>query len=105
MDQGNNHVYLISYEDGKVLRDLQTEADRASGITFDGEALWLASTYNRLLIRADAKTGKTLAEYYTPGAGVIYRMTGDPPARSSPLARPAPAAPKKTGDPYTSRSP
>jgi len=104
MDQGNNHVHLVSYEDGKVLRDFATEADRASGITFDGEALWLASTYNRLLLRVDARTGKTLSEHYTPGAGVIYRMTGDPPARSSPLAKAAPG-PAKAGDPWPARSP
>ena len=86
MDQGDgNRVYLVSYAEGKVLREFATEADRASGITFDGEALWLASTYSRELIRADARTGKTIRKYFTPGAGVIYRMTGDSPGRSSPL--------------------
>jgi hypothetical protein len=113
IDQSNNKVYLVSYEDGKVLRELQTEADRASGITFDGEALWLASTYNRLLIRADPKTGKTLSERYTPGAGVIYRMVGDPAQRRSPLSKaPTPAPPKEHGgtnaasaDRWPSRSP
>ena len=69
-----------------VLRALDTEADRASGITFDGEAIWIASTYSREIIRADAMTCKTIARYFTPGAGVIYRMTGDPPVRTSPLA-------------------
>ena len=77
MDQGDgNRVYLVAYEGGKVLREFGTDADRASGITFDGEALWLASTYGRELIRADAQTGKTLQRYFTPGAGVIYRMKG-----------------------------
>jgi len=90
MDQGDNHVYLVSYEDGKVLRDLPTEADRASGITFDGEALWLASTYNRELIRSDAKSGKTIKKHFTPGAGVIYRMAGDAAGRSSPLLKSQP---------------
>jgi sugar lactone lactonase YvrE len=92
MDQGDNRVYLVRYEDGKVLRALDTEADRASGITFDGEALWLASTYNRTIVHADARTGKTIAKYFTPGAGPIYKMVGDPPQRSSPLA------PKPTPD-------
>src|SRR5579863_9502333 len=106
MDQGNNRVYLIRYEDGKVLREFATEADRASGITYDGEALWLASTYNRLIIRVSATTGKTLSEYYTPGAGVIYRMIGDPPARSSPLAaRPAEKKAAATSDRWPARSP
>jgi hypothetical protein len=108
MDQGNNHVYLVRYEDGGVVRDLETEADKASGITYDGEALWLASTYNRLILRVSATTGKTMSEYYTPGAGVIYRMNGDPPARSSPLAKPAPAAKTAAaagGDRWPARSP
>ena len=95
MDQGDNRAYLVSYNDGKVLRAFDTEADRASGITFDGEAIWIASTYSREIIRADAMTGKTIARYFTPGAGVIYRMTGDPPARASPLASAARSAPRQ----------
>jgi streptogramin lyase len=96
MDQGDgNRVSLVRYEDGKVLRDFATDADKASGITFDGEAIWLASTYSRELIRADAMTGKTIQKYFTPGAGVIYRMVGDPPARSSPLAKATPPKPSK----------
>ncbi len=100
MDQGEgNRVYLVTYEGGKVLREFGTEADRASGITFDGEAVWLASTYGREIIRADAHTGKTIQRFFTPGAGVIYRMTKDVPGRSSPLAKrePAPAGSKARG--------
>lgn len=92
LDQGNNHAYLVSFENGKVLRDLHTGSDRGSGITFDGEAIWIGSTYNRKIIRSDAKTGGTLAEFYTPGAGVIYQMPHDAPGRSSPLAPPPVAA-------------
>jgi hypothetical protein len=103
MDQGNNRVYLVRFEDGKVLREFDTEADKASGITYDGEALWLASTYNRMILRVSATTGKTLSEYYTPGAGVIYRMTGDPAARSSPLAKAPPE--KKSAAPAADRWP
>jgi sugar lactone lactonase YvrE len=87
MDQGEgDRVQLVSYE-GKVLRDFPTDADRASGITFDGVAIWLASTYSRQIIKANAKTGKTIERFYTPGAGVIYAMVGDPRARSSPLIK------------------
>ncbi len=93
LDQGDNKAYLVSYEDGKVLRHFATESDRGSGITFDGEALWLGSTYNRQIICSDASTGKTLARYFTPGAGVIYKTAWDPPARSSPLTKPSPSTP------------
>jgi len=94
LDQGDNKAYLVSYKDGKLIRDFATGSDRGSGITFDGEALWIGSTYNREIVRSDAKTGKTLARYFTPGAGVIYKTTWDPPGRSSPLAKGS-AAPAK----------
>jgi hypothetical protein len=102
MDQGDeNKAYLVSYEDGRVLRSFQTETDKSSGITFDGEALWIGSTYSREIVRSDAKTGRTLERHFTPGAGIIYQMAGDPKARSSPLAashpRPKPATPAPSG--------
>jgi hypothetical protein len=84
LDQGDNRAYLVAYKDGKVLRQLDTDSKAGSGITYDGEALWLASTYSREVIRADARTGKTLAKYDTPGAGVV-KWTN---SRSSPLAPP-----------------
>ncbi len=86
LDQGDNRAYLVRYEDGKVLRALDTDSKAGSGITFDGEAIWIASTYSREIIRADARTGKTLAKYPTPGAGVVKWTTG----RRSPLAMPEP---------------
>src|SRR5438046_3310133 len=84
MDQGaGNKAYLVSYDDGKVLRSFETETDKSSGITFDGEALWIGSTYSREIFRVDAMTGKTLERHFTPGAGIIYQMVGDPPGRSA----------------------
>lgn len=95
IDQGvGNKAYLVSYE-GKVITSFETETDKSSGITFDGEALWIGSTYSREIVKVDANTGKAIERHFTPGAGVIYQMEGDPPARSSPLAAkraPRPAA-------------
>lgn len=71
LDQGTNRVALVRYEDGSVIREFPTETDRGSGITFDGSALWIASTYNRLLVRVDAQTGKTLKQLPSPGAGLV----------------------------------
>jgi hypothetical protein len=102
IDQGvGNKAYLVSYEDGKVLRGFETETDKSSGITFDGEALWIGSTYSREIVRTDAMTGKAIERHFTPGAGVIYKMTSDPPARSSPLAKshPRPQGAKKGSGP------
>jgi streptogramin lyase len=100
IDQGEgNKAYLVSYEDGKVLRSFATETDRSSGITFDDGTLWIGSTYSREIVRCDAMTGKTLERHFTPGAGVIYKMAGDPPERRSPLAPKQPAAPPKKAEP------
>src|SRR5438477_6188772 len=38
MDQGaGNRAYLVTYTGGKVLRSFETETDKSSGITVDGE--------------------------------------------------------------------
>ena len=68
LDQGTNEVHLVSYE-GDVLKTLATGSDRGSGITDTGTALWLASTYSCEILFTDAKDGKTLASFATPGAG------------------------------------
>lgn len=96
IDQGkDNRASLVTYR-GKVLRSFATETDRSSGITFDGSTLWIGSTYNRQIVRADARTGKALERHFTPGAGVIYQMVGDPAGRGSPLARKTPPPPQRT---------
>src|ERR1700730_16218893 len=96
IDQGaGNKAWLVTYERGKVLRSFETETDKSSGITFDGEALWIGSTYSREIVRCSAATGKAIERHFTPGAGVIYKMSGDPPGRGSPLAKskPKPSVP------------
>jgi streptogramin lyase len=70
LDQGDNKAYLVGY-DGKLERELQTEADRGSGIGFDGKSLWIASTYNRKTLDVDPLTGKTIRAFETPGSGVV----------------------------------
>lgn len=91
IDQGDGaRASLVSYDTGKVIREFDTESDRPSGITFDGQSLWIGSTYSREIVQVDARTGKVISRHFTPGAGVIYNMKGDPAGRSSPLAKPAP---------------
>lgn len=93
LDQKDNRAYLVDYDHGKVLRALDTDSKAGSGITFDGETIWIASTYSREIIRSNATTGKTLAKYPSPGSGVVAWTNG----RRSPLAPPAaPAAPSAT---------
>src|SRR3954453_6079383 len=96
IDQGaGSKACLVGYDRGESLRSFSTETDRSSGITCDGDTLWIGSTYSREIVRCSAATGKTIERHFTPGAGVIYRMSGDPPARGSPLAksRPKPSVP------------
>jgi streptogramin lyase len=69
LDQLTNEVHLVDY-DGSVLHTLATASDRGSGITDDGDTLWLASTYSRELLRIDRSSGRTLASYPSPGAAV-----------------------------------
>lgn len=76
---------LVSYADGKVLRKFDTDTVRPSGITFDGEALWIGSTFSYENVRCDALTGAVIERHPTPGS-TTYSMVGDPPPRRSPLA-------------------
>jgi len=64
-------VALVHFHDGSVIREFATETDRGSGITFDGSALWIASTYNRMLVQVDAHSGKTLKQFPSPGSGLV----------------------------------
>ena len=95
IDQGDgNRVYLVAY-DGKVIRSFGTKTDKSSGITFDGTSLWIGSTYSREIVKVDAQSGKTLERHFTPGAGIIYQMKGDPAPRSSPFAKKTPVVQSK----------
>jgi hypothetical protein len=85
---GRCKVYLSSYQ-GKLLRELAPEGIGPSGIGVDADnqTIWIGSTYSREIIRADAKTGNTVEKHFTPGAGVIYRMTNDIPPRPDTYGR------------------
>jgi len=67
LDQHTNQVSLVAYK-GEVLKTFDTESDRGSGITATSDALWIASTYNCKIIKANRASGKTLSEYPTAGA-------------------------------------
>jgi hypothetical protein len=46
LDAGDNRAYLVQYQDGKVLRALETEFTVGSDITVGCDCLWIASTRN-----------------------------------------------------------
>ncbi|MDE0262378.1 MAG: hypothetical protein OXJ37_08255 [Bryobacterales bacterium] len=102
LDQGDNRAYLVDYSDGRVLRQLETETKAGSGITFDGSALWTASTYSREILKIDPQTGRTLARFDSPGSGVVAwtqsrRSPLAPPLKPTGTARQAPARRNATG--------
>ena len=102
LDQGDNRAYLVDYSDGTVLRQLETETKAGSGITFDGSALWTASTYSREILKIDPQTGRTLARFDSPGSGVVAwtqsrRSPLAPPLNPTGAARQAPARRNATG--------
>ena len=100
IDQGPGcRATLVRYEDGAVLRQFETDTVLPSGITYDGEALWIGSTFSYENVRVDARTGAVLDRKPTPGC-TTYTMAGDPPARRSPLAPPVtPPSPRAADAP------
>jgi len=85
---GRCKVYLSSYE-GRLLREIAPEGTGPSGVGVDADngSIWIGSTYSREIIRADARTGETIEKHFTPGAGVIYKMTSDIPPRPDTYGR------------------
>jgi streptogramin lyase len=75
IDQVDNHLYKLGYEDGRVLAKLPTETDSSSGVTEGGGYVWVASTYSSELFKLD-RDGRTVRRYDTPGKGVV--KFGDP---------------------------
>lgn len=70
LDQKNpNRVHKVRYEDGSVIQEIVTEGNHGSGITFGNDALWIASTFGLTTLKVDARSGKTLAVFDTPGVG------------------------------------
>ena len=97
LDQGpDNWVSLVNVADGKVIREFKTDVNAASGVTVDEHGvMWISSTHNSLMVSCSPKDGKTIAKYWTPGAGRIYQKKGDAEgataANSSRPIRPKPS--------------
>jgi hypothetical protein len=75
LDQADpNKAHKVRWEDGKVIAEVQTESMHGSGIAYHEGSLWISSTAAGpcrtclKTLKVDAKTGKTLAMYDSPGA-------------------------------------
>src|SRR5260370_40464778 len=90
LDQKDNKAYLLKIDTGAILRSFDTASNAGSGITFDGEALWLSSTYSCRILRVDARTDVTLGDFPSPGTGPVKWVRPRVSARIAPR-QPAPA--------------
>ena len=70
IDQVDNHLYKLSYDDGSVMVRLATETDRSSGVTVGGGHLWVASTYSCEIFKLN-DDGSAVERYDTPGKGIV----------------------------------
>ena len=87
VDQGNDFVYLLDWNDGRIIKSFKTDTDKSSGITVDDKGnLWVASTYNCKIYKIDCNSGKTIKIFDSPGQGMNatrehdsknYQNTGD----------------------------
>ena len=87
IDQTDNHIYQLRWEDGSVIKRLPAEVAHSSGITLGPENIWISSTYgvdtagdagNPKIVKCDMN-GNTLARYETPGASfnpIADQITG-----------------------------
>lgn len=80
IDQVNHKVTRQDWKTGEVLFEAQTDTVHSSGITLGGGYLWIASTYEVKIAKLDPETGKTIAKYDSPGAGVVAWRQGAPDA-------------------------
>jgi streptogramin lyase len=76
-----NKAFKVRPEDGSILQTIQTESIHGSGITYGNGALWITSTKMSdpatppRTLKVDAKTGKTLKSWVTPGSGLYGKVT------------------------------
>src|SRR5262245_7304395 len=76
-----NKAFKVRPSDGSIMQALQTESIHGSGITYGNGALWITSTKmadptaKPRTLKVDAKTGKTLKSWETPGSGLYGRVT------------------------------
>lgn len=68
IDQHDLYVYLLDWRDGSLLRRFPTATHHSSGITWDGENLWVASTFTPIALFQYAPNGVELRRLPTPGA-------------------------------------
>ena len=83
IDQVDNHVYKLDWENGAVLEKLPAEVEHSSGVTLGGGYIWISSTFHvesagdngaPKLVRCNPD-GSTADRYDTPGSRENVRGT------------------------------
>jgi len=85
-EQVTDRAHLVDWN-GKLLHSIETESSNTSGIAFGDGAVWMAANGPAVgrpprdtdaksgeVVKADAKTGKTLARYPVPGGGGVHGL-------------------------------
>ncbi len=68
IDQKDLKVYLLDWRDGHELHSFDTQTNHSSGITWDGDGLWVASTFPPIELFRFSRDGRELRRLPTPGA-------------------------------------
>ena len=68
IDQHDLNVYLLDPLDGNERKRFATQTSHSSGITWDGQALWVASTFPPIELFRYTADGQELRRLPTPGA-------------------------------------
>src|SRR5258708_29513098 len=89
-DQRDDRSYLVDYT-GKVVTSFASPARNASGITFGGGSVWVASNIRPAMIfRHDPTTGQCTAFIMLAGEGGVHGLQWRPYSADEPVpARPA----------------
>jgi DNA-binding beta-propeller fold protein YncE len=68
IDQEDLNVYLLDWQTGGATKHFPTATYHSSGITWDGENVWVSSTFTPIEIFQYSAEGKELKRLGTPGA-------------------------------------
>ncbi len=68
IDQEDLNVYLLDWQAGSATKHFPTATYHSSGITWDGENVWVSSTFTPIEIFQYSAEGKELKRLGTPGA-------------------------------------
>ncbi len=90
-DQDQGRAFLVSPDDGEVIRSFRTGAGKSSGVTFGHGALWMCSnglpptrpatavdTAHTRIVRTDPWTGAMLAQHRVPGDSDVHGLEWTP---------------------------